>query len=80
MQDTGIGIPKEKQDFIYEKFTRLNPSNQGGYKGVGLGLRIVKQFIEEMHGEIELDSDVDKGASFRCIFAFKQPLLGNEIN
>jgi len=70
VQDTGIGIPKVKQDFIYEKFTRLTPANRGQYKGPGLGLKIVKQFIEEMNGNIKLESETGKGSTFTCILPF----------
>jgi PAS domain S-box-containing protein len=69
--DTGIGIPADKQEFIFEKFTRLVPSNLGAYKGIGLGLRIVKQFIEEMNGEITLASKENEGTRFTCTFPFK---------
>ncbi len=75
VKDTGIGIPEEKQNLIYEKFTRLNPSNKGMYKGTGLGLSIVKQFIEEMDGEIELKSELGKGSIFTCILPFKLSLI-----
>lgn len=79
IQDSGIGIPAEKQDFIYETFSRLNPSNKGHYKGIGLGLRIVKQFMKEMGGEIELISDPGKGTSFICTLPFKLPLVNDLV-
>ena len=47
VRDTGIGISKASQRSIYERFTRGTPSNKGIYKGHGLGLRIVKQFVSE---------------------------------
>lgn len=75
VEDTGIGIPADKQNFIYEKFTRLTPANTGAYRGIGLGLRVVKQFTEEMKGEIELESELGQGSEFTCIFPFKLPLL-----
>ena len=79
IKDSGIGIPQEKQDFIYEKFTRLSPSNKGIYKGIGLGLRIVKKFIEDMEGEIELKSELGKGSIFICNLPFKLPLVSQRI-
>jgi PAS domain S-box-containing protein len=75
VEDTGIGIPKDEQINIYEKFSRLNPSNQGIYKGVGLGLNIVKQFISEMAGEIDLQSSIDTGTVFLCTLPFGLPLI-----
>lgn len=74
IKDTGIGIPKDKQTLIYEKLTRLNPSNRGQYKGLGLGLTIVKQFTMEMEGEIEVDSELNRGTQFTCILPFTIPL------
>lgn len=79
VQDSGIGIPEEKHDFIYEKFARLSPSNKGMYKGIGLGLRIVKQFTEEMDGEIDLKSELGKGSTFICTLPFKLPLISQDI-
>lgn len=79
VKDTGIGIPQEKQDFIFEKFTRLNPSNKGIYKGIGLGLRIVKQFMDEIGGEIDLKSEYSKGSSFICTLPFRLPLISDIV-
>ncbi len=75
IKDTGIGIPEEKRELIYEKFSRLNPSNQGIYKGSGLGLRIVKQFVEELEGEIDVQSKEGEGTSFHVILPFEACLL-----
>ena len=80
IDDTGMGIPPEKQDFIYERFTRISPSNRGIYKGIGLGLRMVKQFTDEMDGEIELQSDLGKGSRFICNLPFKLPLLDEMVD
>lgn len=74
LKDTGIGFPLDKKEYIYEKFTRLLPSNREKYKGLGLGLRIVKQFIDEMEGEIEVSSEPEKGTTFYCTFPFRLPL------
>ena len=74
VQDTGIGIPESKQEFIFEKFSRLTLSNKGQYKGIGLGLRIVKQFMHEMGGEIDLMSQPSQGTQFICTLPFKLPL------
>lgn len=79
VEDTGIGIPKEKHTIIYEKFYRLNPSNNGHYKGSGLGLTVVKQLVEELNGEIEIDSKPNKGSKFTFILPLQLPLLDEEI-
>ena len=78
IKDSGIGIPAEKMDFIYEKFSKLTPSNKGLYKGSGLGLRIVKQFIEEMNGDIVVHSQLNQGTVFQIVLPLKIP-LSNQI-
>ncbi len=74
VQDTGIGIPDEKQDYIFEKFSRLSLSNKGLYKGLGIGLRTVKKFMQELGGEIDLISNVGKGTKFICLIPLDLPL------
>ena len=70
INDTGIGIPKNKKNIIFEKFTRLNPSNKGTYKGTGLGLHYVKKFVTELKGQIQVESQVGTGTSFHVILPF----------
>jgi two-component system aerobic respiration control sensor histidine kinase ArcB len=64
IEDSGIGIPEHEATNIFNRFTRLTASSQGLFKGVGLGLNIVKRFVTEMKGEINLESVVDKGSKF----------------
>ncbi len=78
IKDSGIGIPSEKIDLIYEKFSKVTPSNKGLYKGSGLGLRIVKQFIEEMNGNIAVYSQLNQGTVFQIVLPLKIP-LSNQI-
>ncbi len=79
IHDSGIGIPIEKQNMVYEKFTRLVSANKGTYRGQGLGLRIVKQFMEEMDGDVEIESTENKGTKFICTIPFKLPLAEGHI-
>lgn len=75
-EDTGIGISKEDQDIIFEKFSRLTPSYKGIHPGKGLGLRIVKQFLDELDGEIHhIKSQLNKGTTFIILIPYKQTLL-----
>ena len=74
VRDTGIGIPKEKQFDIYETFYKVKPSNRGGERGRGLGLSFVKQYVNDMDGELILNSKPDKGSEFRVILPFKVSL------
>ncbi len=75
VEDTGIGIAKKNHELIYEKFTRCDPSNKGIYKGTGLGLWIVKQFIMDLDGQIYLESELGKGSQFTCVLPFRLPIL-----
>lgn len=73
IQDTGIGIPQDKQSYIFEIFSRINPSNQGKYTGLGLGLHIVKRYIQELKGDIIVESEIEKGSTFICTIPFGLP-------
>jgi two-component system aerobic respiration control sensor histidine kinase ArcB len=74
IQDTGIGIPEAQQQYIYEKFTKLTPSNKGRDKGYGLGLPVVKQLMADIDGEIDVASKLDSGTTFACTIPFDLPL------
>ena len=75
IEDTGIGIPLDQQQEIFTSFKRLSPSYLGLYKGAGLGLSIVKQFIEELDGEIHVESQGDNtGTKFFCFIPFRESL------
>ena len=78
IEDTGIGIPSNKLQYIYERFTRVSPANKNRYKGTGLGLSIVKRFIEDIEGEIDVESTLGEGTKFICTFPIKLPILNNE--
>ncbi len=73
VKDSGIGIPQNKQELIFEKFSRLTPSYENQYQGSGLGLYMVKQYIEKLGGDIKVTSMPDKGAQFTCTVQFKLP-------
>lgn len=75
VQDTGTGISERAQAIMFEKFTREHPSNEGLYQGIGLGLRIVKQFTQELEGEIEIDSIPGQGSTFVLTMPLKIPML-----
>lgn len=64
IKDTGIGIPKEKHAHIFERFTRLTHSNKGLNSGSGLGLYLVKKYLDNMQGEIHLSSTENQGSQF----------------
>lgn len=62
--DTGIGIPKDKQKVIFEKFSQADETTTRRFGGTGLGLNITKQIVEMMGGEIRLDSAPGEGSTF----------------
>lgn len=64
VEDTGIGIPANKQQAIFERFTRLIPSYKGTYDGSGIGLYIVHKFVSSMSGTIDVISEPEKGSQF----------------
>lgn len=68
VEDTGIGIPDDKYEAIFDRFTRLSPSGSNMYKGLGLGLWMVKQFAKDINGEIYVTSTVGIGSKFKCVF------------
>lgn len=74
VEDTGVGIEKDKQLCVYEKFNRLSHANKGVYKGSGLGLPIIKRLIEELGGEIDLQSELGRGTKFTFSIPLKKSL------
>jgi CheY-like chemotaxis protein len=64
VSDTGIGIPDDKKECIFESFTQADPSICTQYGGTGLGLTISKKLIELMDGKIWLDTKVNEGSTF----------------
>ena len=68
VKDTGIGIPVEYRDRIFERFYRVDSARSKGIPGTGLGLSIVKH-AAKLHGaHITLESEVDKGTEIRVEF------------
>ena len=61
--DTGIGIPKESEDKLFELFTQVHTSEKKKFKGTGLGLSIVKQLVCQMGGAINLKRNTTKGTT-----------------
>src|SRR5204862_7259731 len=68
--DSGIGIPLDKQQHIFDAFIQADSSTTRRYGGTGLGLSIAKQLCEMMGGAIELSSEPGRGSNFRFTARF----------
>ncbi len=64
VDDTGIGIPSNKRDKVFERFAQVEEGVNRSYEGMGIGLSLVKDFIEQHGGEINLKSELGKGSTF----------------
>ena len=79
VQDTGPGIPEDKQEIIFEKLRRLTPSYEGKIEGSGIGLYIVDQYVKRMGGYVKVDSQLGCGSTF-TIFLPMAVLKDSTVN
>jgi signal transduction histidine kinase/CheY-like chemotaxis protein/Tfp pilus assembly protein PilF len=80
VQDTGIGIPKEKQGKVFDMFSQNEDAINEEYQGSGLGLSIVKKLLEVYDSEIHLESKVDVGTTFTFDIHFPKAVEGVDPN
>ena len=66
--DSGIGVPQESQQIIFEEFRQASEGLDRVFEGSGLGLSITKRFVELMDGDISVESEVEKGSVFTVSF------------
>ena len=71
VSDTGIGIPEERQDAIFDRFVQADIQDTKAFEGSGLGLSITKAYVELLGGSIWLRSEINSGSTFY----FTHPLL-----
>lgn len=64
VKDTGIGIPSDKLEVVFEEFRQVSEGLSRGFEGTGLGLSLTKRFTEKMNGFIEVKSELGKGSLF----------------
>ena len=72
VKDNGIGIPEESLPYIFERFYRVDSSRNRDSGGSGIGLTIVKQFIEAHEGRVEVESQLNVGTTFTIILPIKK--------
>lgn len=71
VEDSGIGIPKEKQELIFDRFRQADDSITKNFGGTGLGLAISKSLTELMGGYMQLESEAEGGSKFSFILPYK---------
>ena len=79
ISDTGIGIPKDRTDRIFENFQQASSGTSRLFGGTGLGLAIVKHLVEAQNGTISVKSKIDVGSTFSVILPFQKTKSDVEI-
>ena len=77
--DTGIGIPKDKLDIIWEEFRQVSEGKGRNFDGTGLGLTIVKKYVEVLEGAINIESELGKGSTFTVKIPLSKEIEINPI-
>ena len=70
VKDTGIGIPQDKQDWIFDRFRQIEDENNRSYGGTGLGLNIVKNLTRLLKGKLIFETELNKGSHFILEFPY----------
>ncbi len=73
VEDTGVGIPEDRQSSVFEPFTQGDAVFTKRFQGTGLGLSIVRRLVELMGGSISLDSQTGRGSRFEVALRLEQP-------
>jgi signal transduction histidine kinase/CheY-like chemotaxis protein/CHASE1-domain containing sensor protein len=79
VEDTGIGIPQDAQDLIFEAFKQADGSTTRKFGGTGLGLTITKQLAQLLEGEITVSSEIGKGSVFTLIIPAGLEITGRPL-
>jgi signal transduction histidine kinase len=76
VEDTGVGIPEDQRERIFQSFYQVDDSPTREYGGAGLGLAIVKSYVEGHGGRVSLTSEVGRGSCFGVVLPLEPPLSG----
>jgi signal transduction histidine kinase len=76
VSDTGTGISEEQLPFIFDRFWQADTSSQRKYRGVGIGLALVKELVEVQGGSVEVTSEIGKGTQFTVCLPYEE--LGSQ--
>ncbi len=79
IKDTGLGIPSDKIDLIWEEFRQVSEGLNRSFEGTGLGLTITKKAVELMHGKITVESEFGTGSTFTVKFPMIHALQKEEL-
>lgn len=77
VRDQGIGIPKDKLNGVFDKFNQVSSVLSRGAEGSGIGLSIVKRFVDILRGKIVINSDIGIGTEF--ILTFNKTIIDNDF-
>ncbi len=80
VKDTGIGIPKEKIEFLFQPFLQLSDHRTKKFQGTGLGLVICKNLVQMMGGTIHFENREPHGARFWCVIPFEKGSIQHHID
>jgi len=79
IKDTGIGIPKDRQQAIFERFIQADIADKRAFQGAGLGLSISKAYIEMLGGRIKVESEEGKGSAFYFTLPYNAQPVGQIV-
>lgn len=80
VEDTGIGIDKNKQNIVFDRFRQANDTHTRDFGGTGLGLAISKNIVDLLGGEMTLESDIGKGTTFFFTIPYSNELTDDAID